>query len=117
MKILLVEDHAEVADLTCRVLREVYGHEVRMADTGAKALLAASTEVPDLMLIDINLPDMSGYDIARNLRADPEFDRTLMVAVTGFGTLIDAGYAKSVGLDAIFRKPLDFDVLEHLERK
>jgi DNA-binding response OmpR family regulator len=117
MKILVVEDHLDLADMTCRVLRDVYGHEVGMADTGAKALQAARTEVPDLVLIDINLPDMSGYDVARNLRSNPDFDRTLLVAVTGFGNLINPEFAKDVGLDAIFQKPLDFDVLEHLERR
>jgi CheY-like chemotaxis protein len=79
-------------------------------------LHAASVEVPEVVLIDINLPDMSGYDVARQLRSNPDFERTLLVAVTGFGTLIDGNHAQEVGLDAIYRKPLDFDVLEHLRR-
>jgi DNA-binding response OmpR family regulator len=117
MKILLVEDHPDVAELSCRVMREIYGHEVRWAETGAQALRAASSEIPELVLIDLNLPDMSGFDVARKLRSDSAFDHTLLVAVTGFGTFVNDDLAKEAGLDAFFRKPLDFDVLEDLERR
>lgn len=116
MKILLVEDHAGLAEISSRLLRELYGHEVRMAATGAEALRAASSAVPDLVLIDLNLPDMSGYDVARSLRADPGFDHTVLVAVTGFGTFVDDEHAKLMGLDAYFRKPMDFEVLDQLKR-
>jgi CheY-like chemotaxis protein len=116
MKILVVEDHSALLDISCRLLRDVYGHDVRQADTGAKALQEASTEVPDLMLIDIDLPDMSGYDISRKLRADPGFDHTLLVAVTGYSCFADENFARAMGLDACFRKPLDFEALEHLTR-
>lgn len=116
MKILLVEDHPDVAELSCRVMREIYGHEVRWAETGAQALQVASAETPELVLIDLNLPDMSGFEVARKLRSDPAFDHTPLVAVTGFGTLVNDEIAKEAGLDAFFRKPLDFDVLEHLKR-
>lgn len=117
MKILLVEDHPGVAEMSCRVLRELYGHEVRWADTGAKALKAASSEKPELVLIDLNLPDMTGFEVARTLRSNPAFEQTVLVAVTGFGTFVTDEIAKEAGLDAFFRKPLDFDVLEELKRR
>lgn len=116
MKILLVEDHPGLAEISCRLLRDLHGHDVHLAPTGAQALEAASAEVPDLVLIDLNLPDMSGYDIARQLRKDPSFDRTVLVAVTGFGNIVDPEFAKEVGIDAHFRKPMDFEVLEELKR-
>lgn len=116
MKILLVEDHADLADMSCRVLREVYGHEVQLAATGAKALEAANDDVPDLVLLDINLPDMSGLEVARELRSDPGFDRTSLVAVTGFGSFIDGDGAQKIGFDGLFRKPMDFELLEQLKR-
>lgn len=115
MKILLVEDHPALADISCRLLRDHYGHQVRMAENGAMALQAASVEVPDLMLIDIHLPDMSGFDIARTIRSDPDFDRTLLVAVTA-ANCVEEDFARAMGLDACFRKPLDFGILEHLKR-
>lgn len=116
MKILLVEDHPGLAEISCRLLRDLHGHEVRLASTGAEAIAAAGGEVPDLVLIDLNLPDMSGYDIARRLRQDAAFDATVLVAVTGFGSMVDPDFAKEVGIDAHFRKPMDFDVLEDLKR-
>lgn len=116
MKILVVEDHPELAEISCRLLREVHGHDVRKAENGFSALQAANAEIPDLVLIDINLPDMSGYDIARKLRSDPGFDRTLLVAITGFGYFVEDGFARAMGLDACFLKPLDFDLLEQVER-
>lgn len=116
MKILLVEDHPGLAEISCRLLRDLYGHEVRLAPTGGEALAAAGAEVPDLVLIDLNLPDMNGYEIARRLRQDPAFDRTVLVAVSGFGNVVDDDRAKEVGIDAHFRKPMDFDVLDQLKR-
>lgn len=116
MKILLVEDHPGVAEISCRMLRDLHGHEVELAMTGKEALEAAGSALPDLVLIDLNLPDMSGYDVARQLRTDPAFDRTVLVAVTGFGSFVDDDYAKQMGIDAHFRKPMDFDVLEDLKR-
>lgn len=116
MKILLVEDHADLADMSCRLLREVYGHEVQLAATGAKALEAANDDVPDLVLLDINLPDMSGFEVARKLRSHPGFDHTSLIAVTGFGAFIDENGAEEIGLDGFFRKPMDFELLEQLKR-
>jgi CheY-like chemotaxis protein len=116
LKILVVEDHHDLAEVSCRVLRDLYGHEVRTVDTGAKALQAAGAEVPDLVLVDIKLPDMSGYDVARRLRANPGFDHTLLVALTGYGAGVDEVYAREIGFDASFRKPLDFDLLVQVQR-
>jgi DNA-binding response OmpR family regulator len=116
VKILLIEDHPGVAEISCRVLRELYGHEVRLATTGAEALKEAAAEVPDLVLVDLNLPDMSGYEVAQKLRGERRFDRTVVVAVTGFGSFVDDHHARQMGIDAHFRKPMDFEVLEDLKR-
>jgi CheY-like chemotaxis protein len=116
MKILLVEDHPGVAEISCRILRDLHGHEVELAMTGKAALEAANAAVPDLVLIDLNLPDISGYEVARRLRTDTAFDHTVLVAVTGFGSFVDDDHAKKMGIDAHFRKPMDFDLLEDLKR-
>ena len=116
MKILLVEDHPALAEISCRLLRDLHGHEVSLAATGAEALAAAGLAIPDLVLVDLNLPDMTGYEIAKRLRRDPRFDRTVLVAVTGFGSVVDDEHAREAGIDAHFRKPMDFDVLDELRR-
>ena len=88
-----------------------------MAETGATALQAASAEVPDLVLLDIDLPDMSGYEVARKLRFEPELDRTLLVAVTGYACFVEDTFSRAMGLDACFRKPMNFDEIARLRRR
>lgn len=116
MRILLVEDHAAVADISCSLLREVHEHEVAHVGTGAAALAAIDKFRPDLVLLDLNLPDTSGYEVARQLRRAPRYDETLLVALTGFGNDVDPVRAREVGFDAHFRKPMDFAVLPSITR-
>jgi CheY-like chemotaxis protein len=116
MKIILVEDHAAVAEMSCRLLREVHEHEVEVASTGAEALKCAQRFTPELILIDINLPDMDGYELARRLRANPAFDKTVLVALTGWGKLVDESRAQAAEFDAYFEKPMDFEILPSLRR-
>lgn len=116
MKILLVEDHATLAEISCSQLRELHGHEVLHAGTGCAALAALPAFQPDLVLLDVHLPDMNGYDIVRQLRADPHWDAVVCVALTGAGNEVDRRLAAEVGIDAYFRKPMDFEVLPTLPR-
>ncbi len=116
MKILLVEDHAGLADISSRLLRDVYSHEVETAATGAEATVAMDRFQPELVLVDINLPDTDGFQLARQIRAQPEFEPTVLVALTGFGNAIDEREVVDAGFDASFRKPMDFEVLPRLKR-
>jgi len=115
-KIILVEDHPDLAEISASLLREVHGHEVRVARTGTGALAAAQAGQVDLMLIDLNLPDMDGFELARRLRADPRFQSTVLVALTGFSNDEIAPRARAAGFDAYYRKPMDFDLLDTLGR-
>jgi DNA-binding response OmpR family regulator len=117
MKILLVEDHVGLAQICCDLLREVYGHDVEHAATGGDALRAAVRFQPDLALIDLNLPDMNGYDVAARLRTNDEFDRMILVLNTGVGCFVDPARAAATGIDAHFIKPLDFSVLPSIKRR
>jgi CheY-like chemotaxis protein len=116
MKILLVEDHPAVADITCDLLRDLHEHEVVHATTGAEALAALEHMTPDLVLLDVNLPDVSGYEVAMRMRRDPRWSSTVLVALTGFGNDVDPSLAKEAGIDAHFRKPMDFDLLPTIKR-
>lgn len=115
MKVLLIEDHPELAQISCRLLAEVHGHEVEHAANGREALARAATFRPDLLLVDLNLPDMSGYDVVAQLRDKPEFAATVMIALTGFGNVVDDRRAAEAGIDAHFRKPMDFDLLDRIK--
>ena len=117
MNILLVEDHPFVAEATSELLRVVYNHTVEHAATGQAAIELLDSFLPDLILIDINLPDMDGYRLAARLRERSDLGRAVLVAVTGIGSLIDEGRAVDAGVDAWYEKPMDFSVLESLVRR
>lgn len=117
MKILLIEDHASLAEMSCRLLEDVHEHEVAQAASGREALDLVTTFAPDLALIDLNLPDMTGYELARQIRANPTHARVVLVALTGWGNLVDNATAVASGFDAHFRKPMDFALLPTLRRQ
>ena len=117
MKILLVEDHPFVAEATAELLRVVYDHDVEHAETGEVAIDAAGRFLPDLVLIDINLPGMDGYEVAKRLRARPEHARTLLVVITGLGNRINEFQALEAGIDAWYEKPMNFELLESIARR
>lgn len=116
MKVLLVEDHPGLAKVSCDLLRDKHGHEVRHVSTGEEALAATREFQPDIVLLDLDLPDMHGYRFAEQIRAEPRFDRTVLVALTGYGITGDQQKSAAVGIDAHFRKPMDFDELPRLKR-
>lgn len=117
MKILLVEDHAGLAQISCSQLREIHDHEVVHVANGKSAIAALENFRPDLVLLDLNLPDMTGYDVAANVRANGEWSSVVLVALTGFGSDLDPLRAEASGIDAYFRKPMDFDALPHIRRR
>jgi DNA-binding response OmpR family regulator len=116
MKILLVEDHDDLARVTCALLSEIHGHQVVRASTVASATAAVDCEYFDAALIDINLPDGDGYAVATEIRRRPEFSDTVLVALTGIGNRVDADRAALAGIDKIYTKPMDFNVLPKLHR-
>jgi CheY-like chemotaxis protein len=81
---------------------------------GSSALEAIEREHPDVALIDIGLPVMSGYEVARRLRQVPSVDDVLLVALTGYGTAEDVRLAYSAGFDAHLTKPADPDRIEQI---
>ncbi|HSS69162.1 MAG TPA: ATP-binding protein [Casimicrobiaceae bacterium] len=98
-RLLVVDDNRDFA-ATLATLLEVAGHEVRTVHNGAAALPAAAIYRPHAVLMDIGLPGMSGYEVAKQLRSQPEFATTLLIALTGYGQeedrlrLVEAGFNK-----------------------
>ena len=82
-KVLIIEDNADAAD-SLRELLELEGHAVEVARTGPDGIALAREHAPDVVLCDIGLPGMSGYDVARTFRADPELSGVPLVAVSGY---------------------------------
>lgn len=106
--LLVIEDNRDVRELMCNLLREV-GFDVAAAATGRDGLDLAAEMLPDAALIDIDLPDMTGYDIARTLRAAQRTEKMRLIAVTGYGQHADRQAALASGFDAHLTKPVNLD--------
>ena len=106
LRVLVADDNVDSTQ-TSSMLLELWGHEVRVAHTGQEALDLAAQFMPDVALLDIGMPDMSGYEVAMSLRARPEGKRTTLIAVTGWGQEDHKQAADCAGFDHHLTKPVD----------
>jgi CheY-like chemotaxis protein len=109
-RLLVVEDNVEAAQAFAMLLRHL-GHDVEVVHDGPAALDAVDAHPPDLAIVDIGLPGMSGYDVARRVRSRRGTDRPVLVALTGYGTSEDRAQALAAGFDRHLVKPVEIDVL------
>lgn len=114
-RILVVDDSRDTAENLGSLLR-LMGHEVRIAFDGPTALDAIRSDRPELILLDIGLPGMHGYDVAEHIRKDPDLQNLVLAAVTGWGQEEDRRRAREAGFDYHLTKPLTRAVLEQLLR-
>jgi DNA-binding response OmpR family regulator len=116
---MLVEDFADCAAMTAVVLCE-YGHDVQTARDGPSALAACRQQLPDIILLDIGLPGMSGYDVAKQLRNEFGAATPTLIAITGYGRREDHKQSAISGIDVHLVKPFDWaelnSILGALER-
>ncbi|WP_432377595.1 ATP-binding protein [Duganella sp. P38] len=110
LRVLVVDDNIDAAQ-TLQLLLEAGGHHVTVAHTALRALELAQASSPQLCLLDIGLPDISGYELARRLRAAPQTAQATLVAVTGYGRREDRDQANAAGFNHYFVKPVDVDAL------
>jgi two-component system, OmpR family, response regulator len=110
-RLLVVDDHLESARTLARVL-ETRGHEVRLAHDGLAALDAVGRYPLDAVLLDIGLPGMDGFEVARRIRARPENEGLRLIAVTGYGWQDDRHSSRLAGFDHHLVKPFVPDALE-----
>jgi two-component system CheB/CheR fusion protein len=115
-RVLVVDDNVDAADSVAMILR-MSGYDVRCTHDGLSALDTAKVYHPDIVVLDIGLPGISGYEVARRLRLDPEFEATPLVAVTGYGQEVDRRRSKSAGIDYHLTKPVDPATLQQLLAK
>ncbi len=112
-KILVVDDNVDAADSLAVLLRH-QGQDVRVAHDGPSALDAARTDPPEMVFLDIGLPGMDGYEVARRLRANPALAGAKLVALTGYGQEEDRRRSQEAGFDLHLVKPADPAAVEHL---
>jgi PAS domain S-box-containing protein len=112
-RVLVVDDSRDTAR-TLKILLELAGHEVRVVHDGLATLPACRNFDPDVVLLDIGLPGMDGYEIARQLRSEQKSSRPLVVAISGYGQAEDKKRAREAGFDFHMTKPVDPEALGSL---
>ncbi|MEF3073433.1 transporter substrate-binding domain-containing protein [Methylobacter sp. Wu1] len=110
LRVLVVDDNRDAAQ-SLSVLLTSEGHEVLLAYDGYTALEIAQAERPQVALLDIGLPGMDGYAVARALRQDPALKRMHLIALSGYGREVDRETARTAGFNSYLTKPVDFDEL------
>jgi CheY-like chemotaxis protein len=111
--VLVVDDNVDQAD-SAALLLEKSGHQARVAYSGPIALQAAVEYQPDLVLLDIGLPEMDGYEVARRLRQHPELQAVSLIALTGYGQETDRHRSRAAGFDHHLVKPVDLQKLQEV---
>ena len=113
LRILVVDDYGDVGAMLSEVLR-AKGHDTRIANDGPTALQIAQRFKPDVAFLDIGLPVMDGYELARRLKVLPGLGAIRLIAVTGYGQQADRQNAEAAGFSNHLVKPIDFDALERI---
>ena len=116
VRVLVVDDSPDNVESMALLLR-LYGHEVDVALGGPAALRAAQAQQPDAVLLDISMPGMDGYQVARRLRAMFRDKRLLLIAITAHGFEEDRRRCEEAGFDLHLVKPADPLAVEHLLRE
>jgi PAS domain S-box-containing protein len=109
-RVLVVDDNADTAGGLARLLK-LLGHDVEIAHDGERAIDIARRHLPEIVILDIGLPGMDGFQVARQLRLDPCCKTALIVAVSGYGQEEDRRRSQEAGFDYHLVKPVDFDAL------
>jgi signal transduction histidine kinase len=109
-RILVVDDNVDAAESLGTMLA-YSGHDVRVAHGGVEALSAAREFAPNVMILDLGMPEMDGYAVARAVRSDPRFASTRLIALSGYGQPDDRRRTADVGFDEHLVKPVEHDVL------
>jgi CheY-like chemotaxis protein len=112
-RVLLVDDNVDSAQTMATLLR-MEGHETDVVYDGETALQRAQVMSPDAVFLDIGLPGMNGFQVARELRARPQTSRTMLIAVTGYGQASDRQRAMEAGFDHHLVKPVDLNAVQAL---
>ncbi len=112
-QVMIADDNKDAAQ-SLGMLLELFGHEVHLAHSGPEALELAMAISPDVIILDIGMPGLTGYEVARQLRREPKTAKAVLIAVTGWGQANDKTQARDAGFDHHLTKPVNFDDLERL---
>jgi CheY-like chemotaxis protein len=112
-RILVVDDLSDAA-MSLAMVCQLYGAETKVARDGLEALAHGATFRPDVVLMDITMPKMNGYEAARRIRAESWGRRVVLIALTGWGRTTDVEAARAAGFDGHLLKPVEAEALLRL---
>ena len=113
LRVLVVDDNVDAAE-SMALLMQAAGHQVRMSNDGSAVLAAALDFLPEVVLLDLGLPGLDGYEVAKRLRQEPALNDLVLVAVTGYGQDSDRQRSQEAGFDHHLVKPADFEKLRQI---
>ncbi len=116
LRILVVDDNADSAELLAALL-QIQGHEVMTANSGPAAIDLALAQLPEMALMDIGMPGMDGFEVARRFRSSQQLKHTALVAVSGYGQQEDIEKSREAGFDDHLVKPVDLEALGRVLKK
>ena len=111
LRVLVVDDNVDMAE-SLAMLMQADGHVVHTAHSGTGAVSAATDYRPDVVLLDIGLPEIDGFEVARRIRSDPSHHAMVLVALTGYGQDADRQRSREAGFDHHLVKPVDLEELQ-----
>jgi len=112
-RVLVIDDNSDMAEITSTIL-ELMGHETRWSSSGREGLVEAARFEPDIVLLDLTMPELDGYEVARRLREDFGDRPMHLVALTGWNTPDHIAQAIAGGFDDYLIKPVDVSALESI---
>jgi DNA-binding response OmpR family regulator len=112
-RFLVIDDNHDFVE-ALRVLLELHGHQVEVAFDGIAGVEAARRLEPDVVVLDVGLPKLNGYEVCRCIREQPLATRPLIIGATGWAQLVDPALGEYVGFDAQLVKPFGYDELSAL---
>jgi CheY-like chemotaxis protein len=112
-RIFIVDDNIDAAEVLADLL-SLLGHQVEIAHSGPEALARAASIQAHVILLDIGMPGMDGYEVARRLRQRTDLEKTRLVALSGYGGEDDRRRSREAGFDLHLVKPVDIDALAHV---
>ena len=113
LRVLIIEDNLDAAQMLHELLR-LSGHEVQVAYTGPEGLQRAREFLPHVVLCDLGLPGLNGYEVAAALRSEPAVAHARLIALTGYNTAADQRRSREAGFELHLAKPVDLAMLEEL---
>jgi CheY-like chemotaxis protein len=115
-RVLIIEDNRDAREMF-RIMLELSGHEVLEAEEGLSGLEMLKSKRPDVAVIDVGLPGLNGYEVARRFRAEPDSGAVMLVALTGYGTPEAQEQSRKSGFNYHLIKPVNGEALEEIMRE